>query len=291
MKITISPTDHQLSEWMDTFVAPQDLFFIEETDLTFYERELNDVLVVPRYEFMAHAEYKRLQLANSYLYWNIVERMTHVLVAQPEWIERLDESKKQRLLQIQAESNRGLVFPASMLAESPKDYLVEVNSEAFVVMQHHWWRNLPAPVKERFLKEYALEWDSCDSHPLPADAPIHLHAFANRYSSRHGSNCLSATLFAITGQAWIADEWVHPETFTASLQRAEFRPVDVEAVRGDVIVWTNKKGTIQHASYYLGHDLYFNKSGQTFFNPWKVVERDELFRDWAHLERHVYTTR
>lgn len=65
MKITIEPTEQQLASWIDTFVPNQDLFFIEEADLAYFENELADVLVVPRNEFMAHAVYKRLQLANS----------------------------------------------------------------------------------------------------------------------------------------------------------------------------------------------------------------------------------
>lgn len=291
MNITIEPTRQHVLAWIEAFIPPQDLFFIEEKELAFFESELTDVLVVPKGEFMAHAEYKRLQFANSYLYWNIGERITHVIVAQPKWIEHMDMYKKQELLKIQAGSGRGLVFPLRMLPEAPKDFLVEVNSEALVVMQRHWWQNLPAPVKERFLKEYALHWDSSESFSLPDGAPPHLSAFTNRYSSCHGSNCLSATLFAVTGHTWIAAEWVHPETFAASIQRAKYLPVDVKPVLGDIVVWSNPQGTIQHASYCLGQDLYFNKSGQTFFNPWKVEERDKLFRDWAHLENQVYSAR
>ena len=291
MKITIEPTEQQLTSWIDTFVPNQDLFFIEEADLAYFENEVADVLVIPRSEFMAHAVYKRLQLANSYMYWNIAERMSYVLVAPPEWIERIALQKKQHLLEVQAGSGRGLVFAAPMLPEAPADFSVERDGTALIVMQYNWWKKLPIKIKMRFLKEYAVQWDSPECHELPADAPSRLQQFANRYSDSHGSNCLSATLFAVTGHAWIAREWVHPETFSHGLHRANYRLIEKEAAPGDVVIWINHAGIVQHASFCIGNDLFFNKNGQTFFNPWKVIDGNELNREWSHLEKKVYSRR
>lgn len=111
---------------------------------------------MPRNEFMEHAVYKRLQLANSYMYWNIEARMSYVLVALPEWIGRMALQKKQHLLEVQAGSGRGLVLPASMLPEAPKDFSVEQDGTVLAVMQYNWWRKLPLESKKRFLKEYAV---------------------------------------------------------------------------------------------------------------------------------------
>lgn len=291
MKITIEPTEQQLASWIDTFVPNQDLFFIEEADLAYFESELAYVLVVPRNEFMAHAVYKRLQLANSYMYWNIADRMSYVIVAPPEWIERMSLHKKQTLLEVQAGSGRGLVFPTPMLPEAPEDFSVERDGTVLAVMQYSWWKKLPIKIKVRFLKEYAVQWDSSECHELPADAPSHLQQFANRYSDSHGSNCLSATLFAVTGHAWMAGEWVHPETFSHGLHRANYRLIAKEAAPGDVVIWINHAGIVQHASFCLSNNLFFNKNGQTFFNPWKVIDGNELDREWSHLDKKVYSCR
>lgn len=225
------------------------------------------------------------------MYWNIAERMSYVLVAPPEWIGRMASHKQQHLLEVQAGSGRGLVFAAPMLPEAPADFSVERDGTALIVMQYNWWKKLPIKIKMRFLKEYAVQWDSPECHELPADAPSRLQQFANRYSDSHGSNCLSATLFAVTGHAWMAGEWVHPETFTHSLQRANYRLIEKEAASGDVVIWINHAGIVQHASFCLGNDLFFNKSGQTFFNPWKVIDGNELDREWSYLDKKVYSRR
>lgn len=287
MKISIPP--QQLAVWIQTFVPELDLFFLEDSDLAIYKTDLAAVLVVPREEFMAHPLYRRLELANSYQYWNIAEQLSHVIVAQPEWIERMPPEKKSRLLKSQAESGRGLLFPAALLPGVPADSIVELDGADVVVLQSSYWQRLALPVKERFLAAYALEWDTADCHPFPKSAPLHLQGFANRYSAAHGSNCLSATLFAISGQAWIAHEWVHPETFLQGLRQYGYKPYEKEAENGDVVIWANAEGTVQHASYCLGDGLYFNKNGQTFFNPWKVIDRVELDREWAHFDHTVYS--
>lgn len=270
MKILIEP--QQLAAWTKAFVPRLDLFFVEETELAAFGDELAEVLVIPRKEFMAHSEYRRLEFATNYQYWNIDKHKTHVLVAQPDWVEQLNPEKKKQLLKSQAAAGRGLVFPDSLLPEAPLNSVVQLDGRDVIVMQSAVWGRLAQPVKERFLAAYALLWDTQDGHPLPEGAPPHLSSLANRYSATHGSNCLSAVLFAISGQAWMAGEWVHPQTFQYALHQYGFIPCSKEADSGDVVVWSNAEGTVQHASYCLENGLFFNKNGQTFFNPWKVID-------------------
>lgn len=105
----------------------------------YFESELTDVLVLPRSEFMAHMVYKRLQLANSYMYWNIADRMSYVLDAPPEWIGRMSLQRKQHLLEVQAGSGRWLVFPAPVLPEAPADFSVEWDVTPLIIMQYKMW--------------------------------------------------------------------------------------------------------------------------------------------------------
>lgn len=286
MKIPIEP--QQLAAWVETFVPPLDLFFVEETDLLHYGKELAEVLVIPQQEFMAHSEYRRLEFATNYQYWNIAKHKSHVLVAQPQWVERLNAAHRTRLLQSQADAGRGLVFPASLLPEAPLNSVVELDGRDVVALQSAVWERLARPVKERFLAAYALLWDTPDAHMLPEGAPGHLSSLANRYSAMHGSNCLSAVLFAISGQAWIAGEWVHPQTFQRTLHQYGYAPCAKEADSGDVVIWSNAEGIVQHASYCLGKGLFFNKNGQTFFNPWKVIDQHGLYSEWKPYSRTVY---
>ena len=56
----------------------------------------------------------------------------------------------------------------------------------------------------------------------------------------------------------------------------------------DVVAWVNEEEVIQHAAYCIDGQLFFNKNGQTFFNPWKIVHYDELKKEWEKYTPRVY---
>ena len=56
----------------------------------------------------------------------------------------------------------------------------------------------------------------------------------------------------------------------------------------DVVAWVDEEEVIQHAAYCIDGDLFFNKNGQTFFNPWKIVHGDELKKEWERYTLRVY---
>ncbi|MBD8038453.1 C40 family peptidase [Solibacillus sp. A46] len=64
--------------------------------------------------------------------------------------------------------------------------------------------------------------------------------------------------------------------------------LDEELQQGDVIIWKDDNDIIQHAAYYIGEGLYFNKHGQTMFNPWKILSEADLYNEWEHLSRMNY---
>ncbi|MGD7045690.1 hypothetical protein [Jeotgalibacillus proteolyticus] len=268
----------------------KDLFFIEE-DLKKLSECLREVLVVPREEFFNHPAYKEIQMVNSYLYWQISEKAKLVIVAQPDWITNLPEQRKREVLNIQYKMERGLIFPVSLFSSTsslPEEYIVEEKMDRFLIIQQNIWTKLPYKIKESAIKEYAQLWDSWTNFDIPEQTPAHIKKYANKFPTEAGSNCLSATLFAVTGQEWIIGEWVHPNTFMIGLERANFLPINDEIKKGDVITWVNDEEVIQHASYHIDNNLFFNKNGQTFFNPWKVTHLNKLKEEWCEYEMKVY---
>ncbi len=121
--------------------------------------------------------------------------------------------------------------------------------------------------------------------------PIYIRKYANKFPIESGSNCLSATLYAITGQDWIIHEWVHPNTFLNGLKRADFFQISDVIEKGDIITWVNESGVIQHAAYHIENNLFFNKNGQTFFNPWKITDLNKLNEEWGQYKLNVYRKR
>ncbi|WP_026695682.1 hypothetical protein [Peribacillus kribbensis] len=288
--VDITPTNEQLERWVERFVPEKDLFFLDKVELSKIKDELNEVLVIPKKEFFNHPSYRQIELLNSYTYWNIASKTQYVIVAPPSWIKNLEKQKKRKILHNQISIGRGLIFPLSFFSNSsiPQDHIFVDEGKEVVVLQYDIWNELPYSIKVNAIKAYARLWDSWTCCDIPIRIPEHIRKYANNFSIVSGSNCLAATLFAITKQEWMINEWIHPATFKEGLERANYSLVNDEIKNGDVITWVNEDGVIQHSSYYIGNNLLFNKNGQTFFNPWKIITWRELNEEWNHYEKKIY---
>lgn len=293
MAVDISPTKRQLENWVQQFVPTTDLFFIEEYMMQRLQDYLEHVLIMPRSEFSAHPSYKQIQLINSYTYWRISTTATRVIIAPPHWIGQLPSSIRTELLQAQYQMGRGLCLPLSFFPSPAivRNYTIDVEGDHFVCLQSKIWNSLPPSHKEHVLKLYAQEWDTWTTEEIPAYTPIHIQTYANQFPMASGSNCLAATLFAVNGQDWILHEWLYPQAFVNGLTQTNHIQATEPLQPADVIVWQDENGAIQHASYHIGDQLFFNKNGQTFFNPWKIVHMEDLVNEWGHLSQTLYRKR
>ncbi len=291
MKIEIQPSIKVIENWVRDYVPDKDIFFLPEKDLGNFEEYLQNALIIPREEFFKHHSYMQIQLANSYEYWNISEEVQYVVVADSDWINSLSQKKKEQLFQIQKQVERGLIYPIFNLSielSFPKDNIIDVNEDRYLILQKAMWDHLSFEIKASLIKEFAQEWEDWTCLAFPEKAPMHLKKFANTFPSASGSNCLSAALFSVTQQEWMLHEWVHPETFIQNLKKANYSLTSSQEIKaGDVVIWEDSKGVIQHASFHIGDNLFFNKNGQTFFNPWKIVEFSELKKMWNKYSMRV----
>ena len=295
MIVQIEPTSEQVDKWIEKYVSNNDLFFIGEEDLITFGEYLSEVLVIPKDEFFNHSSYLQIQLANSYEYWQLSKNVQYIIVAQGEWIESIPSEDKKILLRLQAYMGRGLILSLSSFSnpnEIPLDYIVEYNGEHRVILQNEMWSKLSYSNKVQAIKTYALEWDNWECSDVPSNTPIHLKDYANSFSTNAGANCLAATLYAISAKPghneWIIHEWVHQKTFLLGLHQANYVIANDELQEGDVVTWMNQEKVIQHAAYHIGNNLFFNKNGQTFFNPWKIIHWDLLNDEWNKYSICVY---
>ncbi|VDG99756.1 Uncharacterised protein [Lysinibacillus sphaericus] len=239
------------------------------------------------------------------MYWTLSNRINYIIVAKASWISGLPLHLRKRILEVQLEMGTGLTLPASLFQSTgniPTEYIVKRNSninkyfnenitaneEKFVVFRSNMWNELPRTIKSNIVKSYAMKIDEWTTSNIPEKTPAHLKAYANTFSTTAGSNCLASTLFAITGEDWILDEWVHPDTFLKGLFINNYLMVDDEIQEGDVVTWVNSNNIVQHASYHIENDIYFNKSGQTLFEPLKITKLDQINRTWGEYEINVY---
>lgn len=291
MMTDIQPTKAQLVHWIDNYVPEKDVYFIEAQDLNVFDPYLTGALVMPRKEYFQHPSYNTIQLINSFTYWRISKTVEYVIVAPPSWITGLPKLVRRALLAIQVKVCRGLIFPLSVFSTAevvPQEYILEDNSEQAVVIQRDMWEKLPHAIKEHVIKGYAQLWDRWTCLEIPEQTPDHIRRYANSFSVISGSNCLATALFAITEEDWIVHEWMHPDTFEHGLKRANYVLVEDEIRETDVAVWVNADHVIVHGSYHIGNKLFFNKEGQTYFNPWKIVHLDELLNEWQPYKMRVY---
>ncbi|OXS59554.1 hypothetical protein B0G93_11025 [Bacillus sp. V-88] len=292
MKRKFQPTPDAIKEWIKAYEPDKDLFFLPENNLASFKEYLSNVLVVPHEEFKNHSTYKQVQLANSYEYWNLSKEVKYVLVTPPGWVNHLPAEKKIELFEIQVEVGRGLIHPISDFSVDTSllsQNMIEVKGEKQLVLHKAMWEDLSYANKEELITDIAQQWEEWTCYDVPTKTPSHLIKFANTFPSSAGSNCLSATLFAITGQEWMIHEWVHPQTFLQSLDNEDFHLISPEDIRaGDVLTWENSDGIIQHASYCIDGHFFFNKRGQTFFNAWSIVHFDDLKEDWGHYHMKIF---
>lgn len=295
ININIQPSNEQIEQWIRSYVPEKDFYFLKEEDLSYFADELKSVLVIPREEFHNHSTYSQIHLVNSYEYWNISREAGYVVVSHSDWTSGLTPEKKRILFTTQVKMNRGLILPISAFNNPnaiPVDNIVEDQNGNFLVVLHYdMWGNLPFNIKEQAIVSYAREWDSWNCSDIPEQTPSHIKKFANIFPIEAGCNCLSSVLFAITEQEWIIKEWVHPQTFLKGLENANYHITQDSMSDGDVITWEDEAGNIQHASYYLGNHLFFNKNGQTYFNPWRIVDWDELREKWDYLKIKAFRKR
>jgi hypothetical protein len=277
-------------------VPGKDLFFLSETDLLRFQEYLHDALIIPRSEFLKHSSYTSISLACSYEYWNISKECQYVIVAQPYWITALTPEAQKELFKLQINVKRGLIIPLSFfpnIEELPPEHIVTANEQSYVVLQKTMWDKLSYDIKAQVLKKYALEWDSWTSLEVPQQTPTHLIKYANTFSSKSGANCFASVLYAISNvpdkQEWLIHEWIHQGTFIEGLKKAQYQAIaEDDLLAGDVVTWLNEEGVIQHAAYHIGNHIFFNKNGQTFFNPWKVVHWKELNEEWKAYTIRIY---
>lgn len=282
--MNIKPGEKVLHSWMDCYVPEKDLFFLSKERLG-YEIDFTDVLLMPKEEFYNHSTYRQVNYVNSYEYWNI-KNVDYVIIADKEWIETIPEEQKRFLLNAQVQSGRGLVFPVTFvhdLAEIPASYVIDGD----VILQRFMWEKLNKSCKEQILTTLVYEWwDRGECEQPPESLPDYLKPYANSFASSQGANCLAAVLFAISKgkQKWFIYEWIHQKTFLEKLKQYHYEELLTDELhQEDVVIWTDENGIIQHAAYHLGEELYFNKDGQTIFNPWKILSKEQLYKEWEHL--------
>ena len=295
----------KLQKWEESFIPEKDLFFFREQDRHLAKELGINCLLFSRKEFMWHPKYADISYSSSYTFWTLSDDITAVAVVPDRVFSSLDDSVKKKILIVQQQVGRGLVFESryldGILREPAKSLLAPYefisNDRQYFALQKEVWDKLPKSFKSDLLNRIAYDYDTPGASDPYVPAESVASSYVNTYPNEHGPNCLSSTLFvaasveAGTTLDWIMKEWVHPDTFMNGLERLGYKeaPLSKDAVfPRDVLVWRDTDRRIIHASIHIDKQYFFNKNGQTFFNPWKTVHMRELEEEWGSYEMSVF---
>ena len=99
---------------------------------------------------------------------------------------------------------------------------------------------------------------------------------AGTFADGGGPNCFG-TVMAAAGVTDAADTWMLREPFEAWLAGAT-QPGGDDAQPGTVMVWRDRRGSVQHAAVTLGDGWALHKPSQGWMTPRKVLSVQEVKR-------------
>ena len=301
----LSLSQGKLEKWEEAFIPEKDLFFLREQDEDIIMEFGVNCLNFTYEEFLKHPDYINNSYNSSYTYWTLSKDIKKVIVTPANVFLTLKDSVKQRVLKIQQQVGRGLIFEArhfeGILREPATSMLAPYQfisgNYVYYALQKEVWSQLPKSLKSDILVRIALKYDlPGEKDTTKPTLPI-INSYVNTYPNSHGPNCFSSTLYCATSQHagmkldWLIQEWVHPQTFLNGLKQLGYIeiPLAKDALfPHDILLWRDKEERLMHASYHIDQHYFFNKNGQTFFNPWKIIHVRELDEEWGHYEVHVY---
>ncbi|MGK8829081.1 hypothetical protein ACRS8Y_03755 [Bacillus paranthracis] len=305
-----------LNKWIKQFLPEYDLFFFPKKYGAVVKHFTSNTLLMPKEEFSNHTIFNNINSRNSYQVWNIHKDIQFVCVANPILIMQWDKETRESIFRIQFEVNRGSIYEWDMIEcvlediPSPSSktailqhvspYSFTYDSKRYISMQKSLWDNLHKEFQYKFLllltKQFVYQTSLSKEQIKKFENSFpHIAPYFNSFSSVNGANCLAATLASICSEKseakWIIMKWVHDNSFLKGLQIKQYRlkSASIDSLQpSDILVWKNEKNKVLHASFHLGGGYFFNKNGQSFFNPWQLVHIESLLNTWENERIEVY---
>lgn len=280
----VQPSEATITFWTSGLIPKLDLWYWNDSSI---DVDRSGCELVPWEALRTHPTLSEIHYVNAYCRWQRSPETHQILLADRGWITGLRDDERFRVLAMQVELERGLVYPRSHFDSIPPELERYVVDDVFV-LGGSIWSELPDDLRRQFVLRESLAWDDHACFPLPDDAPDHLQGIANTFMNVHGANCLSTTAFCFTGEPQVTHRWMFQLEFADLLKRSGYRPSLTKTPESGDVVTFAQDGTIQHANFCVGPNRYLNKNGQTMFNPIKVVDSAMLDETWADHDLVIY---
>lgn len=182
-----------------------------------------------------------------------------------------------RILQQQIDLKRGSIVMDTKLS---KEKYAIANQ---YVITNVTWNSLTEQQKKDVIDWMIKDFDGDMTHNI--QLPVEFQNVVNCFLPKSGCNCLSFVLYCITKDKEYLNCWVSDETFLNKIKDYQaMSHLDYQA--GDLILFFQNNRLV-HASYCFNSTYFFNKNGQSAFNPITVKTFDELREEWQECNHIV----
>lgn len=300
-------TDAQLTKWISSFLLGQEPFFLNDPQLVTQLHEYSMIVYSRREYIESHPNFV-LQSASIYNLWE-QPRECWIWASSSNLRTQLPQDLLERIFQEQARLNRGQVYDAEWISWlerhfSPTEackrlldtHVFQTAGKRHMILTYEIWQAMPWEVREQWLLRWLAfrleqEPQSWDLNAItaihPASLPL-LRSYAGRFSDSSGANCFAAALaFCLENQVQSEEVirlWLHQGSFFRMLDLIGYIPClqtqdesGLDSVQpSDVLVWRNHAGEGIHAAYCIASGFVFNKMGQSWEQPWSVIDINEI---------------
>jgi hypothetical protein len=117
----------------------------------------------------------------------------------------------------------------------------------------------------------------------------------NRFVKKSGPNCLATAISALSHRSSrkkmknFAKLWMGREEFWKQVKK--FGYVASEKTRADAgdLMVISKDGLVVHAAYCLGQGHFFEKPGQDFYEPYRILKSPDWNREWPKCRHEIWS--
>lgn len=257
----IYPNSQTIKYWEEHYFNDFDLFFVTSLPIKY-----EPILITSKEKFKESSLFN-IKTNNLYEIWNLYE-YKYVIQAYAGWFESLSNATQNTLIDEQQKINNPL-FINNKLITSFK------------------WKTMNPDTKKEFFNTKIHDYQDNKSDEIHIKLPEHIESLVDTFPLYQGSNCLSTVLYVITKSRNILNQWIKGDSFLHTLRQLGYVRTDNSSTVGDVVIYFSDQAVV-HAAYQIENNFYLNKNGQTIFNPYKIISKQELEYNWGKYDKYIY---
>ncbi|RYZ77725.1 MAG: hypothetical protein EOP05_00725 [Proteobacteria bacterium] len=292
MKIT--PTKYDLRDWAKLVPGHGDLLFFDKRHSSLMKSIGAPVLTADQVRAQSVSIWN-LQARSWYGY--ALNNASYAVYLPSGVLDQLSRSNVKKIGEIQIKLGVPSLIETIDLPDEVRDTCLKIGKYSWItskVFSAFKDNRTRAKVMRAWIKQNDVHlYDSQSWTDLPANAKrtlesIGLSKFLNTYAEYSGPNCFATVAAAIAAKPGLADQWLYWLPLKLFLKEQGYRIIKASPPQARDILVFIKGGVAIHAAVYLGENLYFEKPGQDFYEPWRVEHFDHWKAEWAGCKLSIF---